>query len=306
MKARLMLGTPEVHWLWDPDPRFDDIVFFISVARLDRRSPNRTLPKALHRSCFDSASFSYVKKFGRWPYGAAKYVTKVRRWYTELGEDKVLWIAPQDWMCEPSVIYGGWHNRQYYHGTREARGLAPGDPEQDLTTAVRIHQRFTVDNFIELRSIAPDLPIIPVLQGQSIEDYEHCARMYEEAGIDLAAEPVVGLGSVCRRESTQEIAEIVDTFHARGFRLHGFGVKTDGLALYGDQLVTADSQAWSFGYRKRQIRLSQCTHGAKTCANCKEGALRWHQRIISAPPRPLRPITAAGTSPWKQDSLFAA
>lgn len=282
-----MLGTHEVRWLWDPDPRFADITFFVSRNRFARRSPNRRLPHALHRFAMDSGSFTELQHHGRWRTTARQYAEEVRRYRGELGEERTLWIAPQDWMCEPWVIYGGWHKGQYFHGTRQARGLVPGEPEQDLATAVRIHQAYTVANGLELRRIAPDLPIILVLQGQTIEDYERCARMYQDAGIDLRAEPLVGLGSVCRREATTEIAGLVAVFRARGIRLHGFGVKTGGLHLYGDLLASADSQAWSFGYRKRKVRLPQCTHRAATCANCKEGALQWYRRIANTPQWPL-------------------
>src|SRR5436309_107712 len=47
--------------------------------------------------------------------------------------------------------------------------------------------------------MAPELPITPVLQGQSISDYSRCADLYERHGVDLAALPLVGVGSVCRR-----------------------------------------------------------------------------------------------------------
>ncbi|WP_448333548.1 deazapurine DNA modification protein DpdA family protein [Streptomyces sp. DSM 41534] len=284
MRAHLMLGTHEERWLWDPDPRFDGITFFVSRNRFARRSPDRKIPAALHDLSMDSGGFTELKQHGGWRTTAADYAAEVRRYRNDLGPDRVKWIAPQDWMCEPWVIYGGTHNRQHFHGTREARGLAPNDPEQDLTTAVRLHQQYTVDNYLELRRIAPDLPIIPVLQGWTIDDYLHCADMYEAAGVDLKTAPVVGLGSVCRRQATDEIARIVSTFEERGLRLHGFGVKTEGLADYGDQLTSADSMAWSFHYRKQNIRLPQCTHGAKNCGNCKEAALAWFHRIGNKPP----------------------
>lgn len=102
--------------------------------------------------------------------------------------------------------------------------LQPGDPEQDLETAVRFHQRETVDNYLGLKAIAPDLPFLPVLQGWRLTEYETCAVMYEQAGVDLAAKPVVGLGSVCRRQGTAKIGAIVTAFADRGLRLHGFGV----------------------------------------------------------------------------------
>ncbi|MBQ1164408.1 hypothetical protein KBZ21_41190, partial [Streptomyces sp. A73] len=39
--------------------------------------------------------------------------------------------------------------------------------------------------------------------------------------------------------------EIVATLHSHGLRLHGFGVKTQGLSDYGPSLYSADSMAWS-------------------------------------------------------------
>ena len=284
---RFYLGTPEPHWLWDPDPRFNDVVFFVSRTRLARRAT--AFPRALHDFCLDSGGFTELQRHGRWTLTAEEYVAEVRRYRDQLGPERMLWAAPQDLMCEEVVIRGGFFNGQRFHGTRELRGLKPGEPEQDLTTAVRIHQRLTVDNAVELRRLAPDIPFILVLQGYSLDDYKHCARLYAEAGFDLAAEPAVGLGSVCRRQDTEEIAEIVDYFHGQELRLHGFGVKTDGLGIYGDQLASADSQAWSFGYRKKKQRLPQCSHGAQTCANCKEGALAWRARVLAgaAEPRQL-------------------
>lgn len=282
MRARLLLGTPEPHWLWDPDPRFNDVVFFVSRTRLARRSTRH--PRALHDFCLDSGGFTELQRYGRWTLTAEEYVAEVRRYREELGPERMLWAAPQDYMCEEAVIRGGIFKGQRFHGTRELRGLKPGEPEQDLTAAVRIHQRLTVQNAVDLRRLAPDIPFILVLQGNNFEDYKHCARLYRDAGFDLTAEPLVGLGSVCRRENTEEIAEIVDYFYEQGLRMHGFGVKTGGLGIYGDQLVSADSQAWSYGYRKRKIKLSQCTHRAMTCANCKEGALAWYRRVKDTPP----------------------
>lgn len=289
MRARFLLGTPEPSWLWRPHPGLEGIALFVSRTRLARRSPNRTLPRALHDFALDSGGFTELKKFGGWRISAAEYAAEVRRYRDQLGPERMLWAAPQDCMCEPWVIYGknqhlGPNDDRYFHGTQELRGIAPGEPEQDLTTAVRIHQRLTVDNYLELTSLAPDLNFIPVLQGWALTDYLHCVAMYEQAGVELTAFPVVGLGSVCRREDTDEIAEIVDTLAGLGLNLHGFGVKTEGLGLYGDQLVSADSQAWSYGYRKRKIRLPQCTHGGKTCGYCLEGALDWYRRVKDVPP----------------------
>ncbi|WP_254874926.1 MULTISPECIES: hypothetical protein [unclassified Streptomyces] len=264
---RFYLGTHMPNWL-----ATSEIPLFISRNRLKNR---RTFPRAIAPWALDSGGFTELQDHGRWTLTPQDYVTEVRRYAEAIGS--LEWAAPQDWMCEEAVIRGGTMNGMRFHGTREARGLRPGDPEQDLTTAVRIHQQFTVDNYLELRALAPDLPFIPVLQGNQFDDYKHCAQLYADAGVDLAAAPVVGLGSVCRRQATAEIEEIVRHFAGQGLRLHGFGVKTKGLGAYADQLTSADSMAWSMDAR-RSAPLPGHTH--KNCANCPDWAIRWHQRIV--------------------------
>jgi hypothetical protein len=271
-----------VNWLWSDDPRFNGITFFVSYNRFIQRKT--AFPRARHAHSRDSGGFTHLKKNGRWTISAEQYIADNRRWDSELGPAE--WIAPRDWMCEPWVIYGKNEHldpshRDYFHGTREARGLGPFDDEQDLDTAVAIHQRYTVDDYLELASLAPDLPIIPVLQGWTLEQYQRCADMYAVAGVDLAAQPVVGLGSVCRRQATDEIEMIVRHFARQGLKLHGFGVKTKGLGAYSDDLVSADSMTWSDVARKEKIRLSGHTH--KNCANCPSWALEWRTRVLSAP-----------------------
>src|SRR5438874_1153376 len=90
------------------------------------------------------------------------------------------------------------------------------------------------------------LPFIPVLQGWTITDYLRCVALYRAVGIDLSREPLLGLGSICRRQATEEIVGIVRTLANLGLRMHGFGVKTAGLQRYGHYLASADSLAWSF------------------------------------------------------------
>jgi hypothetical protein len=62
---------------------------------------------------------------------------------------------------------------------------------------IREHLARTVGSYLRLKELAPDLPFIPVLQGWSLADYDACHARYAREGIDLAREPVVGLGSVC-------------------------------------------------------------------------------------------------------------
>jgi hypothetical protein len=77
-----------------------------------------------------------------------------------------------------------------------------------------------------------------VLQGWELRDYARCVALYRGVGLRLCDCPVVGVSSVCRRQATEEIGELVDPIAAR-FPIHALGVKTLGLARYGDALSSA-------------------------------------------------------------------
>ncbi|MGW7403419.1 deazapurine DNA modification protein DpdA family protein [Streptomyces sp. NPDC054833] len=234
----------------------------------------RTLPVALGRYAVDSGGFSELQRHGRWTRTPRQYVDDLRRIWEGVGPFD--WAAPQDWMCEDVIIHGGTVGGQRFVGTH----LSVGE-----------HQHRTVANYLELRSLAPDLPIVPVLQGRTLADYERCVSLYERAGLNLAREPTVGLGSVCRLQSTREGAAIVTAMAAHGLRLHGFGFKTLGLERVGHLLASADSAAWSYHARHRPPLDG---HPHKNCANCLPYALRWRSRVLNALPT------------WQQPALDAA
>lgn len=161
------------------------------------------------------------------------------------------WAAPQDWMCEPWIL--------------QKTGLTIYD-----------HQCLTIESFLRLRAKSK-AHVIPVLQGWNLMDYHRHFEMYQQAGIELDTEPTVGIGSVCRRQSTEEIEQIVGSL--QGLNLHGFGVKTNGLSRYGDKLFSADSMAWSFRARRSEP-LPGCV-GHKNCANCIRYAREWRQKLLT-------------------------
>jgi hypothetical protein len=140
---------------------------------------------------------------------------------------------------------------------------------------VHTHQRRTVANYVRLRELAPKLPFIPVLQGDTAASYERCADLYERAGVDLAALPLVGVGSVCRRQHTVEVERIVRSLAARRYHLHAFGVKVLGLGRYADGLSSSDLAAWSF----RGRHVPGCSPSHRTESNCLHFALAWHDRL---------------------------
>ncbi|MEU5975210.1 hypothetical protein [Streptomyces sp. NPDC047315] len=260
---RFYLTTHKRHWV-----KLTSVPLFLKAQHFANA---RTLPEALGPYAIDSGGFSELQKHGRWTRTPRQYVDDLRRIWEHVGPYD--WAAQQDWMCETAIRTGGVFSGQRFAGT----GLSTQD-----------HQRRTVANFLELRSLAPDLRIIPVVQGESIADYERCVDLFERAGVDLTREPVVGLGSVCRRQSTREGAEIVTTLASYGLRLHGFGFKTLGLSKVGRLMASADSLAWSSHARRRPPLPGHTTH--KNCANCLPYALHWRTRVITATqPEPASP-----------------
>ncbi|MEU8272661.1 hypothetical protein AB0B89_36635, partial [Sphaerisporangium sp. NPDC049002] len=245
----------------------------------------------------DSGGFSQIRQNGKWTFTPEEYVRRVRWYASEIGMPD--FIAPMDWMCEPWVIAGrNQHlprkNPLYCHGTRAARGAPLEGPDEPFDDAVGKHLQWTVENYILLyklfMEVDPELAdrLIPVIQGWSKRQYRRCYQMYLDAGIDLKAQRIVGLGSVCRRQATDEIADIVYMFFDLGLSLHGFGVKTDGLALYGEELISADSLAWSQGARYA-APLPGHAERHKNCANCADYALAWYHRVCTRMRQAHRP-----------------
>ena len=144
--------------------------------------------------------------------------------------------------------------------------------------SVREHQELTVQNYLWLRDELVGFPVVPVLQGFSEDEYHACAAMYASAGVRLEQYPVVGIGSVCRRQGTVEATRIVRSISQLGIRLHGFGFKTTGLHRCYPELASSDSMSWSFTARRQQIRMEGCSH--PRCQNCIRYAHRWRSDLL--------------------------
>jgi hypothetical protein len=250
--TRFYLGAHRPHWTSDSrNP--PQCISFRSLARYAWNS--RKFPTGSTSWILDSGAYTELIRYGTWNVDADDYGGAVYRF---LGEG---WppdfAAPQDWCCEPTAV--------------RATGMS-----------VRLHQEFTIDSVQYLREEFPHAPWIPVLQGFRVEEYLDHVAMYAARGIDLAQEHVVGLGSVCKRENTNEIGAIVTTLHSMGIKLHGFGVKRGGLIRYGHLLASADSMAWSAGARRSRIRVDDdCPHPGD-CRNCLRYALRWREQTVRA------------------------
>lgn len=253
---RFWLGTHQPGWLARVRVRL-----FVSDTRL---KVYKRLPQAVAPWGLDSGGFTELQRHGAWTISPGEYVARVRRYCDEIRH--LSWAAPQDWMCEPAIISGGRAGPITFAGTH-------------LTVAE--HQARTVANYLTLRELAPDLPFIPVVQGWSVADYVRCVALYASHGVDLTAAPLVGVGSVCRRQDTCEAGQILAALHAVGVtRLHGFGFKTLGMLRHGHLLTSADSLAWSLHARNRPAR-PECAGRHRNCANCPRYALAWREALLA-------------------------
>lgn len=228
-------GAPDPGWLArSPRP------LCVSFGRLRSRT---RLPAAVCDWVLDSRGFNEIRQHGRWTIEPAAYAHQVQRYRHDIG--RLRWAATQDWVCEPDQVV-----------------------RTGLTVAE--HQQRTVDSYLILRDLAPDVPWLPVVQGWTRGSYRRCVALYAAAGVDLAQLPAVGIGSVCTRPSALSVALIVDELWATGLlNLHGFGVTIKALSLVGGRLISADSQSWSATARYEPDR---CPEGRRDCRNCEHWA----------------------------------
>ncbi|MFD6967163.1 hypothetical protein [Streptomyces sp. NPDC059949] len=234
------LGVHRPRWL-----KVSDVPMFVSNRQL---AGLKSLPRARGPWALDSGGFTEITKYGEWRTSPQQYVQQIRRYRDEVGN--LAWASQQDFMCEDQAL--------------RMTGLTI-DEHQDLTVA----------NLLTLRELAPELPIIPVLQGWLRPHYFRCVEKFMAAGVDLTKEPLVGVGSICRRPSTFTASWILEDLHAAGLNLHAFGYKKTGLDVSWPHVVSADSMAWSKGGRYERT----CgTHNSE--ANCLVYATRWRADLL--------------------------
>jgi hypothetical protein len=261
--CEFLLGTHIVSWAWNGRALGPLFIAQQRIAGRKSRFPVATVPVYI-----DSGGFTELDTHGHWTVSPRSYVDLVRRTSDEM--QTLRWAAIQDWMCEDRI--------------RAKTGLT-----------VLEHQHRTIASYHELVALAPEVRWLPVVQGQTQEDYERHVEMYAESGVHLPTHRLVGVGSVCRRASSAEIHEvgrILAALVGRGLRLHGFGLKSDGLRLYGQWLRSADSMAWSSRGRHEvaahwvspdQLRLRLGLQPVKreSLQNSQRWAEEWRARMVA-------------------------
>jgi hypothetical protein len=280
--TRFYLGTHEPAWLssgwfwldrdrWNADVPDDSVPMFVSHERLADR---RQLDRALRPWACDSGGYGQITRHGNFLDSPAEYVAAVRRYEQEIG--RLEWAASQDHMMEDKAL--------------KATGLTVAD-----------HHRLTVENYVELVDLWGGDPatalIKPTLQGRTPDDYARHWDLYYRYGVDLNSVSLLALGSVCRLQATPVLGAIIRTVRSLSptVPLHGFGVKSQGLALYGHELASADSLAWSDGARRRRVKHWRCRKTHEVCSSCPVYALDWRDNTV------LPALAHAGTGPQQLD-----
>lgn len=239
------LGVHNPAWL-----ERTDVPLFISRNRLKDR---KRLPRARGPWGLDSGGFTELSRHGGWMTSPETYAAEVRRYQTEIGN--LAWASQMDWMCEPSML-------------------------AKTGKSIRQHQELTIANFLQLQALAPEVPWAPVLQGWTTLDYRRHLNMWAAAGVDLKAYPVVGIGSVCRRQEMLRVAMLIQDLAEEGLRVHAFGFKTLGLPSVIGSVVSSDSMAWSLNARRMRDQGGN--------PNSLEDALIWRSAMLGRVEREAR------------------
>lgn len=244
--CEFFIGTNSPNWL-----KFADFALFVSQTRLGRY---KNLFPAVTNWALDSGAFTEISTHGEFKTTPRQYACATMRYASEIG--RMQWASIQDWMCEDFIL-------------------------QKTGLGITEHQERTVTSYLTLCDLAPDVHWTPVLQGFTTSDYLRSWERYEAAGVDMLALPLVGVGSVCRRQDTKSAAAIINRLSAEGLKLHGFGIKEGGLCQYAHLLTSADSMAWSLDARwspgKWQDELG-CSH--RSCSTCPLYAAKWRGELF--------------------------
>jgi hypothetical protein len=205
----------------------------------------------------DSGAFAVILKYGKYPYSPEEYASGIAKWQPDIA-----WTM--DYPCEPSVQKRGSYNS-------------------------RTAQEMTIDNQIRLLEMNTNTQM--VVQGWTISDYLANLDKIKEQG--LLTEHL-GIGSICRRGQTTQIARIIRAIHNNvpgWVKLHGFGIKVSVLKDTDAKfhLYSADSQSW--GYEMRYGDWLKGQYNGKTWKDKVPNLMAYVERVEELL-NPIEPLYA--------------
>ncbi len=176
--------------------------------------------------CLDSGGFTAAQRWGRYPWTPRQYAEFARKMARDLPLD---FVAIMDYACEPNV-------------------------DRSILATNRERIEATIRNEQLCREAAPDLPWLPVLQGDSLEERAYDLELRDKLG--MLPKDYAGIGSVCGRGIMA--ARDVIKFYADmlpGVKLHAFGLHVQALdddAVFG-ATRSWDSYSWNWGKGQRGL-----------------------------------------------------
>jgi hypothetical protein len=240
-------------WLGIHHPNWLERLEVPSMVSYRSLRSRKSFPRALSAWMQDSGGFSELSLHGAYTTSARDYAAQTQLHAEQIGN--LAFAAVQDHMCEDKVL------------ARTGASIAH-------------HQVRTLESYLDLLDLAPSVPWMPVLQGQVLDDYLRHVDLYTAAGVNLRALPLVGVGTVCRRQHTMVAVRLLQGLGQLGLRLHGFGLKITALLRLRDQLSSGDSMAWSLDGRYPQGGRCKRIRDHQQCINCLEWALLWRERLM--------------------------
>jgi hypothetical protein len=178
--VRFYLGTHHPAWLWNGT--LTDVPLFVSRRALGLKRPKpATTPWAL-----DSGGFSELSLYGEWRTTVPEYVDYVRRCSEMVG--MLEWAAPMDWMVEPFML---------------------------SRTGLTLHEHQAGPSRTSSSSASKWTRSSPCSRAGPRTTTRRAWIYTTGRASTFKAEPLVGVGSVCRRQGTEEADAIFSMLMAR-------------------------------------------------------------------------------------------
>lgn len=185
-------------------------------------------PPADHVSgwCLDSGGFTAAARWGKYPWTPLEYAEFARTMSREIPLD---FVAIMDYACEPNV-------------------------DRSILATNRDRIKATIRNETACREAAPDLPWLPVLQGDSLEERAYDLELRDKLG--MLPTDYAGIGSLCKRgiKSARKTIKFYND-HLPNVRFHGFGLHIQ--ALDDDASFAAvrswDSYSWNWARGQKEL-----------------------------------------------------
>jgi hypothetical protein len=213
----------------------------------------------------DSGGFTAARRWGRYPWSPQQYADFVQ----DVSRDVPLdWCASMDYACEPAV-------------DRSPLG----------TNHTRIEATLQLEP--ACRQVAPHLPWLPVLQGDTLAERAYDLARRQQEG--LVPPRLAGVGSLCGRGACQAIQTLgFYRIHLPGVRFHGFGLHVQ--ALDDDTTFAAlaswDSYGWTWGKGQKGVDRppAYLRQPGETCTQFTQrlAALYWQHTVAPRLTRPLQ------------------